>query len=215
MRDKAYVEPGRRHRFRRVAGLLGFCVPIAGVLIACVVGKAWQPLIRVEQPALLVAAGLWIVAPLRWRRAEVVQQITAFYLICVVVNELAERYLEFGFAAVNLKVSASAVILSICAIGHALGRAGAEGRGGCARACDLAGVWVLVVGVIAGHMFVLWALLKVFYGYGYERDLHVLGRVCMCVLLFVFLWGELGRGTLRRLVGVILAAYFAVMGAAG
>jgi hypothetical protein len=152
---------------------------------------------------------------LKWRTAEVVQRVTVFYLLCVTSNELAESYVELAVAGVDVKISASAVILSICAIGYAFQGAGAEERGRCAQESDLAGAWVAVLGLIASHMFVLWGLLRVFYGYGYERDFHVLGRVCMCLLLFVFLWGELGSGALRRVLGLILAAYFAVIRAAG
>jgi len=215
MRGSAWVAAVSRRRFRRVAGLISFWAPIAGVLIVFLPGKASEPAIAVEQPALLAAACLCVVAPLRWRTAEVVQRVTAFYLLCVAFNELAERYVELAVAGVNLKISVSAVTLSICAIGYAFQGAGAEDRGRCAQESDLSGAWAAVVGVIAAHMFVLWGLLKVFYGYGYERDFHVLGRVCMCVLLFVFLWGELGSGAFRRVLGLILGAYFVVILAAG
>jgi hypothetical protein len=72
--------------------------------------------------------------------------------------------------------------------------------------------WELASLIMIAHMLLLSLILNKFYGYGYERNLGVLGNLCLYFLLFILLWDELGRYRFRLCAGLILAVfYLAVM----
>jgi hypothetical protein len=57
-------------------------------------------------------------------------------------------------------------------------------------------------------MILLTVMLDRFYGYGHERNLSVLGNLCLYFLLFITLWDKLSRVAFRQGMGFIFAAYY-------
>ncbi|MHC4155720.1 MAG: hypothetical protein ACYST6_12465, partial [Planctomycetota bacterium] len=138
------------------------------------------------------------------------QKITAFYLLAVPINELASQNFPVPLLS-GVTVSYSAVVLLLCAAGFLLGRINSQkGRLGWDKNELLSG-WVLAMLIIVGHMALLAVLLNKFYGYGYERDLSVLGNLCLYLLLCIFIWDGLGNRRFRQAAGVALAVFHCVM----
>jgi Ca2+/Na+ antiporter len=73
---------------------------------------------------------------------------------------------------------------------------------------DIVSCWYIAFAMIAGHMMVLALLLKGFYGYGYERDVPVLGNLSLYLLLFLLIWRRLDSTAFRRLAGVALLIFY-------
>ncbi|MCX5637288.1 MAG: hypothetical protein NTX52_06300 [Planctomycetota bacterium] len=56
-------------------------------------------------------------------------------------------------------------------------------------------------------MALLRLALSRFYGYGYERDLSVLGNLCLYFLVFILLWESFKRPRFRQGIGLIITFF--------
>ncbi|MHC4214879.1 MAG: hypothetical protein ACYSWP_16070, partial [Planctomycetota bacterium] len=142
----------------------------------------------------------------RFRRAEVVivQRIIGLYLIGVCVNQLSLEYVGLSLFGCNLTISYGLICAILIGLGYVVNRHGNEVIKGQSSSVGIKSGLILASWIICGHMFVLWLLLSRYYGYGYERDAGVLGSLSLSILLFVFLWRQLGESRFRQLIGVIL-----------
>jgi hypothetical protein len=161
--------------------------------------------IPVENAVILLAASLFMLAPLGSERLKMLQKITGFYLVSVCLNELASRHFRAFFLPAGMSVSYTAVVLLLCAIGCLVDRIYSPGRLRDLESRNILYGWLLVLAIAVVHILVLAPLLNKFYGYGYERDLSVLGNVCLYFLLFIFLWAKLGEIRFRQITGLVLA----------
>lgn len=188
--------------------VFGFCLSVLAVIVACYISFFSEMPIAIEKPAILVLASFLILVPFKSETPNTVQKIMVFYLVSVPVNELSARYFQISFLAANISVSYTTVVLLLCTIGYLAGRANsANTPRGVGRANILYG-WVLALAVIIVHMVLLSLILSKFYGYGYERNLSVLGNLCLYFLLFIVLWEKLDRLRFRQGVGLILAFFY-------
>jgi hypothetical protein len=136
------------------------------------------------------------------------QTIMGFYLVSTVVSQLSSQYFPLSFLSVDISVSYSTVVLLLCAVGHFLGKVNStDTHRGIGRANIIYG-WVLALTIIVAHMVLLSLILNKFYGYGYERNLNVLGNLCLYFLLFIVLWEKLSSLLFRQGVGLILTVFY-------
>jgi len=68
--------------------------------------------------------------------------------------------------------------------------------------------WLVAVAIIAAHVVLLRGLLDAWYGYGFERDVPVLGALCAYYLIFRLLWQRSGNEIWRRLACVLSSLYY-------
>lgn len=199
----------------RVAEVLGFFLPILAVIVACSI-SFFEMVIPIEKPAILVLASFLILVPFKSERLNVLQKIMGFYIVSVPVNELSSQYFQISFLPVEISVSFSTVVLSLCAIGYFIERVNLINALRSNGKANILCGWMLATGLIITHMIFLSLILNRFYGYGYERNLSVLGTLCLYFLLFIFLWGKLNNLRFRQCIGLILAVfYLAVIGVKG
>ncbi len=204
-----------RRQSRRKVGhalrVLSLCLAAAAIILACGLCLYSKSPTRIERPALLVLAALFVMPAFKSELLMLLQKLTAFYLVCATVSELSGAYLEFPFSSIDIKVSYSVLILLPCATGYLIARLspGDVSRAG-ERGILLSG-WASALVLITAHMLVLWAFLEMFYGYGYQHNLSVLGGLCRYLLLFVFLNERLSELHFRQCVGLLLALCFAVI----
>lgn len=204
-----------RRQSRRKVGhalrILSLCLAAAAIILACGLCLYSKSPTRIERPALLALAALFVMPAFKSELLILLQKLTAFYLLCVPVSELSGHYFEIPFSGINIKVSYSIMILLPCATGYLIARISPRDVSRAGERGGLLSGWVLAFVFIAAHMIVLWAFLKMFYGYGYQHDLSVLGGLCQYLLLFVFLNERLSNLRFRRCVGLLLAICFAVI----
>jgi hypothetical protein len=191
----------------KVTVAAGFCFSLAGIIAACLLCIFSEPPIPVERPAVLLLAALLILAPFKSNAPVLLQKIAAFYLFAVVVNESAWQYFRIPLASDRVSVSYTTIVVLLCAAGYLLEKLN-SGKVSGERQSEILWGWALALGIIIVHIAVLAVLLNRFYGYGYERDLNVLGALCLYVLLFLFVWGKLANPRFRQAVGLILALFY-------
>jgi hypothetical protein len=168
--------------------------------------------IPIEKPAIMVFGAFFILVPFRPEAVTALQKIVSFYLICVQVNELSSQYLQVSFLPSDVSISYTGVVLALCAIGYLIRRVNSKTIRRPVGKTDILIGWELASLIMIAHMLLLSLILNKFYGYGYERNLGVLGNLCLYFLLFILLWDELGRYRFRLCAGLILAVfYLAVM----
>jgi hypothetical protein len=198
-----------------VVKIFEFCLPLSAVIVAfyiCLLSKVPIP---IERPAVLALASFCVLLPLKSKSLRTLQKLTAFYLVSVPVNELALQYSRTSLLSVNISLSYTTVILSLCAMGYVVGKLNpANTLRGAGRTNILYG-WVLAFGIIIIHMVLLTFILNEFYGYGYERNLSVLGNLCLYFLLFILLWAKLDQIRFRQAAGLIVAIFYMAVIVAG
>jgi hypothetical protein len=184
---------------------------VIAIILACGLNFLLKTPIPVKRPGVLLLGALFILLPFRAEPPNILQKIVAFYLISIPVNELASQYYTLAFPSIDVDVSYSSVILLLCTIGYVVaGRK--SSRLPNAEIPSPLNSWILALVVIIVHMVLLGLALEMFYGYGYEHDLNVLGNLALYFLLFIVLWRPLGLLYFRRRASLILALfYLAVM----
>ena len=191
-----------------VATVAAFVLPTLSVVAACVIATATGLAIPIERPAVLIAACVLVAAPLRHERLRTIQRIVALYLICVPINETHLRYLSIPMGSLNVSLAYSAIPLAILGAGYVAAGRRSRGDGEDPSGSGLLGGWLLAGVILLVHMALLGVLLHKVYGYGYERDIHVLGSLALYFLVFLTTWRSLGHTRLRQVLGLILAAFY-------
>jgi len=196
-------------RQARVTRIIGFGLLITAVVTACCICFSSRMPVPITNPAALVLASLFVLAPFKSvTSTKVLQKIIAFYLVSVVVSELSSQYFKIPFLPFDMSTSCSTIVLSLLAAGYFVGRANLRQRAESITGTGILHGWVLALVIIVTHMALLALMLRRFYGYGYERDSAVLGNLCLYFLLFVFLWNRLGACRFRQAVGLILMLFY-------
>jgi putative peptidoglycan lipid II flippase len=195
-------------RFWERLRVAAYWLAVGGVVAACVVCLRSENAISIQTPWILVAAAAFVLVPLARKTAvDIVQKLVAFYLVAVLVNETAPHYFRVSLPDGSANVSYSVAVMIPLALGAVLSRerllSFAERTDKMVLLC-----WGAVGAIIVGHMVVCRAMLEKFYGYGYEHDWGVLGNLCLYFLLFLLLWKRFDSRAFRRVVGVILLAFY-------
>ena len=179
-------------------------VSLSGLFVVCIGSSIFAGSIPVENSVVLLLSSLFLV--FRFRRAEVVmvQKIIGFCLIGIYVNQLSLEYVSLSIFGCNLTISYGLICAVIIGFGYLVNRPGNEVVKEQSSSVGVKSGLILASGIICGHMFVLWLVLNRYYGYGYERDAGVLGSLSLGILLFAFLWKQLGESQFRQLTGMIL-----------
>ena len=189
---------------------LGFGFALLAVIAACWVCFFSKMPIVIENPAILVFASLFTLLPFKKRPSiRQLQKMVVFYLICVPINELSLQY--FQFSRIGVSASYSIVVLSLCAIGYLFETAKLNNVTPEVEKTNILYGWGLAFAVIVVNMAPVALMLNKFYGYGYDRDLSVLGNMSLYFLLFIFLWGRLENIRFRQTLSLILALFFSVV----
>lgn len=191
-----------------VATVAAFALVTLAVVAACIIATATGLPIPIERPAVLVAACVLVAAPLRHERHRTIQKIIALYLICVPINEAHLRYLSLSTGSLNVSVTYSVIPLAILGASYVAARWGPRDDGKDPSRSGLLGGWLLAGAIVLVHMAFLGVLLHLAYGYGYERDIHVLGSLALYFLVFLTTWRSLNHTRLRQVLGLVLAAFY-------
>ncbi len=194
------------------AVVASFFLPLSAIIVACCVCFSAKMRIPIDNAVILLGASLFILVVLRSEPWNTLQKIAGFYLISVCVNELAFLHFRAFFLPAGVSVSYTVLVLSLCAIGYFLGKISSPVKLQDSEAANILYSWLAVSGIILVHMGVLTLLLGSFYGYGYDRNVSVLGNLCLYLLLFILLWEKLGKVRFRQCAGFVLAVtYLAVI----
>jgi len=206
------IEAHRQKRALKVTLVtaVGFCLSLSAVIAACLLCLVTKFRIPIERPILLVVASVFVLLPCRRQAANTLQKVTVFYLVGVPVNELAQQSFQIPFLPGNISVSYCTVVLLLCAAGYLLGAKGLTNKPQAAGGTNILTGWLLAFVIIIIHIFFLSLILHKFYGYGYERNMSVIGNLCLYFLLFIFLWKMFDRQRFRQIIGLILAVFYFV-----
>ena len=189
------------------------CLPVLAIAAACATMFMKGLPIAIERPSVLIAASILILLPSRRERVQILQSVTALYLVCVLINEVHLRYLAIPGLSSGIRISCSVVPLALFAAGCLVDRWTTHAGDGRFLPSSLCGAWLLAGGIVIAHMAVLGLLLHRFYGYGYEQDLWVLGTLALYYLVFLGAWRPLGRPWVRRAAGLVLLIFYAAVAA--
>lgn len=198
----------KHQRLKSVAKALAFCLPVLAMIVACCISLLREMTIPIEKPLILVLGSIFILIPFRLELPNTLQKIVGFYMVGVLVNESSAQHFQLSFLLPHISISCSTIILLLCTIGYLCGRIGSADT---VRKAERTGVihgWMLALAIIIFHIILLSAMLNRFYGYGYERNLNVLGSLCLYFLLFITLWEKIGRFRFRQSMGLILLIFY-------
>jgi len=206
--EQAIAHHEKRQRLKSVAGICAFCLPTLAIIAACCISLLPERAVPIGRPPILVFGAVLMLIPFRSELSNTLQKIVGLYMVGVLVNESSARHFQILFLWPNVSISCSTIILLLCMAGYLCGRLGLAEAVGESDGKGLIYGWVLVLAVITLHMILLSVMLNRFYGYGYERNLTVMGNLCLYFLLFITLWERLGREAFRQCVGFILAIFY-------
>jgi len=196
-----------------VPDIVGFISQLSAVILAGFICLFSNKPVPITNPEILAAGAFFILMPFKPNPPlETLQKLTGLYLIAVLVNETSSQYFEVSLLSTGFSVSYSVIILSLCATGFFISRNKlADWSGIASREGFLTG-WLPVFVVLIVHMILLTVMLKAFYGFGYEHNLVVTGKVFLYLFLFILLWERLASSHFREILGTILLVfYFAII----
>jgi len=198
-----------------IQNAIGFGLAAFGVVTAGSICFGSKMPVAIENPVIPAIASFFILVNYKSKTSlEVIQKITGFYLVAVLVNQLSQQYFQTSSLPINFRVSSSIVVLSLFAAGFFIAAKKSVNPPDSIYK-TLFYSWVFAFGVIIAHMAIVGVMLNRFYGYGYDRDLYVLGNLCLYFLLFIFLWKKLGNIRFRQAVGLILAVFYTAVALTG
>ena len=203
MKDRIVAYSRRQLRTGPIVKILAFCFPIMAVVLTCSLSFFLQMPISI-----LMFGAIFMLIPLKSEVTARLQQIIGFYLFAVAVSQLSSNYFTPPVLPAGISVSYSIVVLFLCTIGHFLEKIGSIHRSLNTSAGYVLHGWLLALAIIVVHMVLLSLVLYRFYGYGYERDLAVLGNLTLYFLLFLVLWRDLYGSYLRRCIGLVMTIFY-------
>jgi len=197
---------------KQIAKIIGFSLSATAIITACYVCLTSEMPVPIVHPEILAVASLFLLIPFASNHnAEKLQKITAFYLVSVLVNELSQQNFQLQSNAIGVTISYGFPVFLLCAIAYVAEKISAADKFHNSAIIDTLPAWLFAAAIIILHMAFLTPILIRFYGYGYERNITVLGNLCLYLLLFIALWGKLGNPCFLRFAGVILTLfYFAI-----
>ena len=199
--NETTAECGRSDIPVKTAKAAGLCLGLSAVVLTCVLLLVLKRQVAIEQPAVLLGGAVFLLLPFKRESLCLVQRVIGFYLIGVTVNEAAMQHVRVSVLSADFGVSYSVFVLLVFGAGYVFGRVGSEQR---MNKLVLWG-WAAAAVIMVLHTAVLAAVLERFYGYGYERDMNVLGSFCLYVLLYVMVRRHLSNGVFRCVSGAIYA----------
>ena len=163
--------------------------------------------LRIAHPAMLLPACLWLLLPVRRKVIANVQAAVFLYLMWILFASAFEVFWTStvsGDGVCRVSMTVPAVVLM--GVGWLLrcvsGRSAIAGRFWIKR------VLFGAAAVIAGHALFLWVLLRPVYGYGWEEDAAVFGRIGLCTIVLTGLipvaCSRAMRGSLALMMTAIL-----------
>ena len=161
--------------------------------------------VTIENPLILILGAVFSAIPFKNRcQLVVIQKLVLFYLACVFVNLVSDKYFTISawWWSVNISYGILGVVF-LSGIVFLKKKTMADNERQLYR--EILVGWWIVLGIIAIHMVALFFILKGFYGYGYEHDLKSMGAVCGCFVLFVCMWAGLSLMKVRLFWGICLA----------
>lgn len=184
---------------------------VVAIAVSCLLGYQ-----RGDSAAMRRLGAILIVAPLLWLNpptasVATLQRVIGLYLCCAPLWAAAGRFAQLSVFGRELAVSYGVGLLGVICIGYVLSR-----LFGARKACFHGlRIWLVVAGVIAAHMVFLWIMFEFVYGYGWERNFAVVGRICWLCMLCLLLWPPLASNLWRRIICLELAAAYAWLAIAG
>lgn len=206
--EQAVAHSEKRLGLRWVAGTLSFFFPVLAMVAACCISLLGERTVPIEKPPILVFAAVLMLIPFRSESAGTLLRIVGLYMVGVVVNESSAVSFQIVYLLPGVSISWSTIILLLCAIGYLCGRMGSIEAEPKVDRTGLSHGWVVVLAVMILHMILLSAMLGRFYGYGYDRNLTVLGNLCLYFLLFITLCEKLGQVAFRQIMGFVFAVFY-------
>ena len=210
MKERISIDGRIQLKTRLIIKILSFCFPIIAVILLCSLSLSLLMPISIETPAILVLGAIFMLIPLSSEVIARLQQITGFYLIAVAVNQLSSHYFTLPLLPTSVSVSYSVLVLFLFSIGYFLEKIGSIHRPLNIISRDVLHGWLLALSIIIIHISLLSLVLQRFYGYGYERNLAVLGNLTLYFLLFLVMWRNLYIPLLRRCVGLVIMIFYLV-----
>lgn len=195
---------------RKIAAGLTFVTCSLAIALSCyIAGRAgsWS----LATVAVLLAGALFAVVPVCNSTIDVLQKVVTVYVVCFFVKQANLEYIATTLADKTVNVSWGVPIIFLCFIGN-LGHRLSSGThiGQRDSFGNVVVVWLLAISVVVAHMLLLWSMFLHHYGYGYERDWHVMGQIGLIFLVSVLLWRVLPERWFRIYVGIALIACFLV-----
>lgn len=195
---------------------MGYGLPLLALIVASLLALLTGERTSVRTPVVLLLAILYLMIPVTTTALVTLQQLIALYLFCIPVNEIMSQSLIISIGNATIDISYDILVLALCLGGYAA--TWLVNRSHChseASRPTVANAWLLACTVIGVHMIVLAFMMKIYYGYGYEHDLAVLGCLGLLVLLFALLWRTSESRLFRICVGIGLATYCVTLLARG
>ena len=174
------------------------CLFMPGIVLAGFISHNVGQSLSIVGAAIIILAALVSVVRIAGNSAVVIQKLICLYFVCVLAEQASSQYMSVSVTVYSIKLSYSVAVVALCVVGlvgsrlTSISRISTENS----KDCLIAG-WALTLVVIVLHMLLLWPVLWWRYGYGYERDIAIVGRVSMCFLLCLLLWQPLMYRALR------------------
>lgn len=189
--------------------IIATALPISALLLACVLSFQENRPISITHPSLLLLAAGFLFLPHQIKIPTELRVFIVFYLFCIPINEISSTYLVLPLRNSVIKISYSFFIVFPCIVGFLLGlihREKAAIRSD--TFSDILKAWALAIFILISHLGLLAIVLSIYYGYGYENDLRILGQICLYLFLFVLLLKIFSKEYLQKILGAILAIYY-------
>ena len=153
-------------------------------LLAAGVAYAADADLRLSHPALLLPTCLWLLWPARSSSVRQVQEVVFLYLMWIVFVACFDVLWTIpGPKNSSVRVSSTVLVAALVGLGQLVRRWQGVVRRRPWRFTSSALGWAVVV--ILAHAAFLLVLLRRFYGFGWEEDWAVLGRIGFCVIVLM------------------------------
>jgi len=163
---------------------LGLILMWLGVLVSIGVAHAADADLRVAHPLWLLPACLWLLWPARGRIASNAQTATFLYLVWLIHTAVFAVSMTIPeIQTISLRASLHLPATALIGLGLLIDRR-RRPAGGFGDGPGIGHVLAAIL-LIAPHALFLFVLLRPFYGFGWESDLAVLGRLGSSVIVLV------------------------------
>lgn len=176
---------------------------LVGALLTCVL--AWGGGTFVKHAAVGCLAGLLLLPSVSDRRLSVVQALLGLYLIGLILGDLGSTSWSVNVGSLRAVVSPLVLPVGVWLLGAALNWAAGDAEppdGG------LMTSWAVAVTALAGLTAALGALLHSIHGGGWGQSYRAVIAALAMLLPVVLLWPLLRMTTWRRVLAVLLFAYY-------
>lgn len=180
---------------------LYFCALITSMLL---VGT--EPVIQIKRPWVLLTVFIAGVFPIRHQSFSLLQRLLLVYFVCMLISQLTMDQIILASQSYRFILPKSVIPLFLYAMGFILYVISGQMNHLLKRNAHWWRLWGIVSAILIVHMICLWGLLKSIYGFGYEHNIEVLGKLLLYALCFLFTWDILNQSMVRYLsLGCIIA----------